>query len=61
MTSTKKEIKGKESWRDLAMTKICATCGISYHPRNNRHQITSRYCSVKCVKDGRKKRGFVQF
>lgn len=40
--------------RDLRVTKECDTCGNSYHPRNNGYQATSRFCSTKCARTGRK-------
>ncbi|MCX5657975.1 MAG: hypothetical protein NTZ48_07165 [Candidatus Omnitrophica bacterium] len=51
----KREVKGKESWRDLSMTKICAVCKEKYHPRRNSYQITSRYCSQQCARIGIRK------
>lgn len=48
---TKKvEILGKESWRDLSITKTCATCGKEYHPRKNSYQLISRFCSQQCAR-----------
>ena len=54
-TGKKKEIKGKESWRDLSITKKCAVCGKEYHPRNNSYQYTSKYCSQGCSRKGIKR------
>ena len=55
MKTEKTEIKGKESWRDLTITKVCATCGNEYHPRNNSYQLISRFCSKVCARKGRNK------
>ncbi|MDA8239582.1 MAG: hypothetical protein M0Z67_04320 [Nitrospiraceae bacterium] len=57
-TSQKKkpgEIPGKESWRNLSITKICDTCKKEYHPRKNGYEATSRFCSAECTKKGRHK------
>ncbi len=54
----KTETKGKEKWRDLSITKTCATCGQEYHPRKNSYQFTSKYCSQKCARIGVKKKLF---
>jgi len=32
---------GKESWRDLSITKTCENCGKKYHPRKNSYQAVS--------------------
>jgi len=53
--SKKREIKGKESWRDLSITRTCATCKRKYHPRRNSYQLISIYCSRPCAAKGRKK------
>lgn len=52
----KTEIEGKESWRDLTITKVCDTCGKEYHPRRNGYELISRYCSQRCSRLGIKKR-----
>ncbi len=54
-TKRKKEVFGKESWRDLSITKKCATCGKKYHPRRNSYQFISQYCSRECSQIGRRK------
>lgn len=53
MADKKKVAKIKEV-RDLSVTKICDVCGISYHPRRNGYQATSRFCSAECSRKGRK-------
>jgi hypothetical protein len=58
MKPKKQEILGKESWRDLSITKFCDNCGMMYHPRKNSYQAVSRFCSQQCVREFRKKRGF---
>lgn len=50
----KRQIKGKESWRDLKITKKCSLCRKKYHPRRNGYQATSRFCSATCSKKGLK-------
>jgi hypothetical protein len=50
------EIEGKESWRDLSITKVCETCGKEYHPRKNSYQYVSRFCSQLCARKRRKNR-----
>ena len=47
---TKAQIRGKESWRDLTITKICDICGKEYHPPRSGFQYTSRFCSWECSK-----------
>jgi len=54
----KAEIPGKESWRDLSITKTCDACGKKYHPRNNSYQYTSRFCSQECARQARKRKIF---
>lgn len=33
--------------------KICDICKVRYHPRKNGYEITSRFCSQDCAKEGR--------
>jgi len=44
------EVKGKESWRDLSITKTCQTCGKKFHPSKNGYQHSAKFCSAKCIR-----------
>jgi len=50
--NSKKVVKGKESWRDLAITKKCKICGEKFHPRKKNTYYTGKYCSVICGRKG---------
>lgn len=49
------EIPGKESFRNLAVTKVCDTCGKGYHPRRNGYEHLSRFCCRPCTLIGLRK------
>ena len=48
----KDEIPGKESWRDLTITKICATCGKELYRTQFRLEHTNiRFCDKICKRN----------
>lgn len=33
--------------------KTCEVCKVEYHPRKNGYEMTSRFCSQECTREGR--------